>query len=87
MKFSKGWTRLGPSLVTIIAMAASLCFLAQAVRELPISTVYAVWTGIGAAGTALLGIVLLGESQSSARTACIGVIVLGIAGLKLTANR
>jgi quaternary ammonium compound-resistance protein SugE len=67
-------------------MAASMYLLSMAVRTLPVGTAYAVWTGIGAAGTALLGIMLLGESASPWRLVCIGLIVLGILGLKLAAG-
>jgi quaternary ammonium compound-resistance protein SugE len=82
LKFSHGFTRLGPSVATGVAMVVSLLLLAQAVRSLPVGTAYAVWTGIGAAGTALVGIVVLGESRDLARLACIGLIVTGTLGLK-----
>ena len=83
LKYSDGFTRLVPSVVTIIAAAASFWLLAAALRHLPAGTAYAVWTGIGAIGVAMLGIVLLGESASPARLACIGLIVAGVVGLKL----
>ena len=85
LKFTAGWTRLWPSLGTAAAMAASFFLLARAVQIIPIGTGYAVWTGIGAAGTALLGMVLLGESASPIRLLCLGLILLGIIGLKITA--
>ncbi|MBS0528134.1 MAG: QacE family quaternary ammonium compound efflux SMR transporter, partial [Proteobacteria bacterium] len=69
--------------LTLAAMAASMALLGLALKTLPIGTAYAVWTGIGAVGTALLGIVLLGEPATAMRLACIGLIVSGIVGLKL----
>ncbi len=86
LKYSQGFTRLGPSLATIVAMAVSLLFLAKAVRSIPIGTGYAAWTGIGAVGTALLGMVLFDESRDPVRFGCIVLVVLGIAGLNLTAS-
>jgi quaternary ammonium compound-resistance protein SugE len=83
LKYTQGFTRLGPSIWTGIAVAASMILLAIAVRTLPLGTAYAVWTGIGAVGTALLGIALFGEPATAARLFCIGVIVAGIVGLKL----
>ncbi|MBS7457851.1 quaternary ammonium compound efflux SMR transporter SugE [Coralloluteibacterium stylophorae] len=83
LKYTEGFSRLWPSLATLAAMGVSLWCLAQALRQIPIGTGYAVWTGIGAAGTAILGIVLLGESASPARLLCIGLIVAGVLGLKL----
>lgn len=82
LKYTDGFTRLVPSALTLIAMIASVVFLAIAMRTIPVGTAYAVWTGIGATGTVLLGIVLFGESASAARLACIGLIVAGIVGLK-----
>jgi quaternary ammonium compound-resistance protein SugE len=84
LKYTDGWTRLWPSIVTLATMAASLYCLAQAVRVIPVGTGYAIWTGIGAVGTAILGIVLFSESAAPARLVCIGLIVAGILGLKLT---
>ena len=84
LKYSEGFTRFVPSVVTVVAAAASFWLLAVALRSLPIGTAYAVWTGIGAVGTALLGIVLFGEPASWPRLFCIALIVAGIAGLKLT---
>lgn len=86
LKFTDGWTRLGPTAATLAAMAVSVYLLGKAVGVLPVGTAYAVWTGIGAVGTALLGIVLFGEARTAARLACIALIVAGIVGLKLTAR-
>jgi quaternary ammonium compound-resistance protein SugE len=83
LKYTAGFTRLLPSTITIVAMLASVWFLALALRTLPVGTGYAVWTGIGTIGTAILGIVLFAEPATAARLACIGLIVLGIVGLKL----
>jgi quaternary ammonium compound-resistance protein SugE len=83
LKYTDGFTRLAPSAVTLVAMVASVVCLALALRTIPVGTGYAVWTGIGAVGTALLGIVLFGESAGAARLACIGLIVAGIVGLKI----
>jgi quaternary ammonium compound-resistance protein SugE len=85
LKFTVGFTRLVPSAVTLAAMAASVYFLALAVRAIPIGTAYAVWTGIGAAGVAALGMALFDEPRTLARLGCIGLIVAGIVGLKLSA--
>lgn len=85
LKLSHGFTRLTPSVLTVVAMAISLFLLGRALRDIPVGTGYAVWTGVGAVGTAILGVVLLGEPRDLVRLACIGLIVLGIAGLKLTA--
>ncbi|WP_438276331.1 quaternary ammonium compound efflux SMR transporter SugE [Nitrobacter sp.] len=83
LKYTDGFTRLVPSLLTLAAMAASLALLGLVLKTLPIGTAYAVWTGIGAVGTAILGIVLFGDPATMARLFCIGLIVAGIAGLKL----
>ncbi len=83
LKYTEGFTRLWPSIGTVAAMIVSMALLGIAVRQLPVGTGYAVWVGIGAVGTAILGIVLLGESASVARLASIGLIVAGIIGLKL----
>jgi quaternary ammonium compound-resistance protein SugE len=82
LKYSVGFTRLLPSTITLAAMAASVWFLALALRAIPVGTGYAVWTGIGAAGTAILGIVLFSESAHPGRLLSIGLIVAGIFGLK-----
>jgi quaternary ammonium compound-resistance protein SugE len=83
LKYTDGFTRLWPSLWTGASMALSLFLLAQALRTLPVGTGYAVWTGIGSVGTALLGIFLLGESKDAIRLLCLALIVAGIVGLKL----
>jgi len=83
LKYTEGFTRLWPSVWTGTAMVVSVVLLALAVRTLPIGTAYAVWTGIGAAGTVILGIVLFGEPATLARLFFVALIVAGIAGLKL----
>lgn len=86
LEYSDGFTELVPSVATIISMAISVVLLARAVQSLPIGTAYAVWTGIGAATTALLGIVLFNESSSVARLGFIGLIVAGVVGLEITGH-
>ena len=86
LKYSDGFTRLGPSLWTLATMAASFWLLALALKSLPIGTAYAIWTGIGAVGTAILGIVLFSESAAWPRLFCIALIVAGIVGLRFTAG-
>jgi quaternary ammonium compound-resistance protein SugE len=83
LKYTEGFSRLWPSVWTILAMVLSLIMLGYALKSLPVGTAYAVWTGIGAFGTAVLGIILFGEPATPARLACIGLIVSGIIGLKL----
>jgi quaternary ammonium compound-resistance protein SugE len=83
LKYTEGFSRLWPSVWTILAMVLSLFLLSHALKSLPIGTAYAVWTGIGAFGTAVLGIVLFGEPATAARLISIGLIVSGIIGLKL----
>ena len=83
LKFTVGLTRFWPSVFTVVASIVSFVLLAQATRTLPVGTSYAIWTGIGAAGTAVLGILWFGESSSPARLICIALIVIGIVGLKL----
>lgn len=83
LKYVEGFSRPLPSIITLTLMAASVLLLAWSLRVLPLGTAYAVWTGIGAVGTALLGMVLFGESREVARLVCIGLIVAGIVGLKL----
>jgi quaternary ammonium compound-resistance protein SugE len=83
LKVSGGLTRPWPAIATIAAMVLSMWLLAVAVRSLPIGTAYAVWTGIGTVGTALVGIAILGEPATLVRLACIALIIAGIAGLKL----
>ena len=86
LKYTEGFTRLMPSVLTLAAMAGSILLLGLALKTLPIGTAYAVWTGIGAVGTAILGIALFGEPATLARLACIGLIVAGILGLKLVSG-
>lgn len=83
LKYTKGFSRPVPSTLTIVAMAASLYLLAQALKTLPVGTAYAVWTGIGAVGTAIIGMLVLGESREAGRLVSIALIVCGIVGLKL----
>lgn len=83
LKYTAGFTKLWPSVGTLAAMAISVFLLALALKSIPVGTGYAVWTGVGAVGTAILGIVLFGEAACFARLACIGLIVSGIAGLKV----
>jgi quaternary ammonium compound-resistance protein SugE len=83
LKYTAGFTRPMPSVLTIGAMIGSFVLLAEALKALPIGTAYAVWTGIGAVGTAVIGILVFGESASLPRIACIACIVAGIAGLRL----
>jgi len=85
LKYTDGFSRLWPSLLTLWAMGLSLYFLAQALKTIPLGTGYAVWTGIGAAGTAILGIILFSESAALVRLLCIALIIGGIIGLRLTA--
>jgi quaternary ammonium compound-resistance protein SugE len=86
LKYTHGFSRFWPSVATAAAMIGSFIFLARAVRTLPIGTAYAVWTGIGAVGTVLLGILLFDEPRDAARLVCIGLILVGIAGLKLAST-
>ncbi|HAN7476796.1 quaternary ammonium compound efflux SMR transporter SugE, partial [Escherichia coli] len=81
-----GFSRLTPSVITVTAMIVSLALLAWAMKSLPVGTAYAVWTGIGAVGAAITGIVLLGESANPMRLASLALIVLGIIGLKLSTH-
>lgn len=87
LKYTEGFTRLWPTVLTGVALVFSMILLAVAVRQLPIGTAYAVWTGIGAVGTAILGIVLFDEPFDTARVLCIALIVAGILGLKLTSSQ
>ena len=82
LKYTQGFTVLVPSVLTLIAMTVSIVLLGLAVRDLPIGTAYAVWTGIGSVGTAILGIILFGDPATALRLACISMIVAGIVGLK-----
>ena len=83
LKYTVGFTRPWPSVLTLAAMAGSVVLLGIAMKSLPVGTSYAVWVGIGAVGTAILGIILFGESASAGRLASLGLIVAGIVGLKL----
>ena len=83
LKYTEGFSRLWPSVWTVLAMIASVALLGWSLKVLPLGTAYAVWTGIGAVGTAILGIYLFGESREVARFVSIGLIVAGIVGLKL----
>ena len=83
LKYTNGFTRLVPTVLTAISMAISLGLLGLALKTLPVGTAYAVWTGVGAVGTAILGVYLLGEPATVGRLVCIGLIVAGIVGLKI----
>jgi quaternary ammonium compound-resistance protein SugE len=83
LKYSHGFTRPVASVVTVVGLVMSVVLLALAARTLPIGTAYAVWTGIGAAGTAILGLWLFGEPATPARLVCIALIILGVVGLKI----
>jgi quaternary ammonium compound-resistance protein SugE len=85
LKYSAGFTRLVPSVLTAISMVGSVGLLGVAMRTLPLGTAYAVWTGIGTVGTAIFGMVAMGEPSGAARLACIALIIAGIAGLKILA--
>jgi quaternary ammonium compound-resistance protein SugE len=82
MKYSDGFSRLWPSVVTVVGMLISFFLLSYALKTLPVGTTYAVWTGIGAAGTAVMGMLLFGESREALRLFCIGLIIAGILGLQ-----
>ncbi|MCC6378146.1 MAG: quaternary ammonium compound efflux SMR transporter SugE [Burkholderiales bacterium] len=86
LKYTEGFTRPWPTTWTVVAMVASVVLLGWAIRTLPVGTAYAIWTGIGAVGTVILGIVLFGESASLLRLACVALIVAGIVGLKLVTD-
>ena len=83
LKYTNGFARPWPTAVTLVALAGSVALLALAMRALPMGTAYAVWTGIGTVGTVILGVVLFGEPLTGLRVLCVGLIVAGIAGLKL----
>lgn len=85
LKYTDGFTRLTPTVLTVGSMVLSVVLLGIAVRSLPLGTAYAVWTGIGTVGTVILGIILFAEPVTAARLGCIGLIIAGIAGLKLAA--
>ncbi|MFJ2987636.1 quaternary ammonium compound efflux SMR transporter SugE [Collimonas sp. NPDC087041] len=84
LKYSEGFTRTWPSVITVVGMAISIWLLALAMRTLPLGTAYAVWTGIGAVGSFIAGILLMGEAVNAARIASVSLIVLGLIGLKLS---
>lgn len=83
LKYSEGFTRFLPSAVTLLAMLISVVLLGLALKTLPLGTAYAIWTGIGTVGTAILGMILFGDAATAMRLFCIGLIVAGIVGLKL----
>lgn len=83
LKYSQGFTRPGITLLTVLTMIASFLLLAQALKTIPVGTGYAVWTGIGAAGTAIVGMLLLGEPREAGRLACLVLILAGVTGLKI----
>lgn len=83
LKYTQGFTRFWPSAITLAAMTASVLLLGWAMRSLPVGTAYAVWVGVGAVGTAILGIVLFGEAASLGRLLSLGLVIAGIVGLKL----
>jgi len=85
LKYTDGFSKLVPSVLTVAAMVASVVLLGLAMKQLPVGTAYAVWTGIGTVGTVILGIVLMGDSAAPLRLVCLGLIMLGIVGLKVTA--
>ena len=85
-KYSEGFTKLVPSVLTVIGMIASFYFLSLALKELPLGTAYAIWTGIGTIGTVILGVFLFKEPIDFVRLVCIGFIVAGIIGLKLVSQ-
>ncbi len=86
MKYSQGFTRFWPSVFTVVSILISMGLLAFSLKELPVGTAYAVWTGIGAVGTAILGIILFGESKETVRLFFILLIIIGIAGLRVFAK-
>ena len=86
LKYTEGFSRVVPSVITIAAMIGSVWLLALALKSIPVGTGYAVWTGLGAVGTAILGIILFNEAATVARMACIGLIIAGIFGLKLVSS-
>jgi quaternary ammonium compound-resistance protein SugE len=86
MKGSEGFTRLVPGVLTVITGLSSVFLLSLSLRTLPVGTAYAVWTGIGAAGTAIVGMALLGDSTAPMRLLCIGVILSGVIGLKVVSG-
>ena len=86
LKHTEGFTKLWPSVVAVVGMAASFYFLSLALKDLPLGTAYAIWTGIGTVGTLILGAVIFREVVTLPQILCVGLIVAGIVGLKLTAH-
>jgi len=86
LKYTEGFTRVWPSVATLVLMGGSIYLLSRSLTGLPLGTAYAVWTGIGAVGTVIAGLVLFGESRSALRLLCILLIVAGIVGLKLCSD-
>ena len=86
LKYTEGFTRLWPSVATGVAVIGSMTLLGLALRALPLGTAYAIWTGIGTVGTAVIGIVVFGEPATAMRLVCIALIVAGIVGLKITSG-
>jgi quaternary ammonium compound-resistance protein SugE len=86
LKYTEGFTKLWPTVLTIVGMIGSVALLALAVQKIPLGTAYAIWTGIGALGAVALGIILFNESASGPRLICVAIILLGILGLKMTAE-
>jgi quaternary ammonium compound-resistance protein SugE len=84
LKYTEGFTKLVPTLLTLTAMTGSIALLGLALRTLPLGTAYAIWTGIGTVGTVIFGIVVLNEPASAIRIGCIAMIIGGIVGLKMT---
>jgi quaternary ammonium compound-resistance protein SugE len=87
LKYSEGFTKMVPAILTILAMAISLLLLSLAMKSIPVGTAYAIWTGIGAIGVAILGMVLFGESRDIIRIICLLLIFSGIVGLKLVSSQ
>lgn len=83
LKAADGWTKLAPSVIGVVSALASIFLLTHAIRHLPTGTAYAVWTGIGAIGVAIYGVAVNGDSPTPARLLCIGLVVVGVAGLRL----
>ena len=86
LKYTEGFTRLWPSVATVAAILVSVVLLAMAVKTLPIGTAYAIWTGMGAVGAVMLGMLLFGDPVSPLRLACVGLVLLGMVGLKFTSG-
>src|SRR5262245_7196017 len=84
LKLTDGWTRFGPSVFTLLTMGVSFGLLSLAMRHIPMGTAYAVWTGIGIIGTAMIGMLVLGEPRNGFRLFCLALVVVGILGLKLS---